>query len=301
MMYFLPVTAIIFLCYLFVGILLMFTPFVFFFSAGTFGFNALITRILPKPFWLRIGISAGLTYGLALILGSLLNTERTAAFNQVASEDVPLSSKPAISRLVLVDDRSETGYDSRHTCDVACKAYLSNRAVSAVLLPLDINDRQSFESRQYTIYSNRIGCAQAQNSNDATNRIWEGGCLAPVKKGKIAIGDIIVHAFKISVPYQSKKCDCERFEVLVQTASGLQLIERKTSFQMTGYGRIPVPSRDAGWNGSNYDHGVSWLREGSMSHREYLENVLKEDLGLSPDVYTVQQAVNEAAARSQAH
>jgi len=300
MVFFLPVTAIILLCYLFIGIFLIFAPPVFFFLFGTFSVNALISKLFPTPFWLRVAIGAGVTYGVALILGSALNAERTAAFNQIVADDVPLRSKPTISRLVLVDDRPGDAYGSRHSCDVPCKAYLANGAVSAVLFPLNRDDRQAVDQREYRVYSNRTGCDRAHDFNDASSRIWEGGCLAPDTIGKVAVGDIIVHAFRISVPFQSRECDCDRFEVLVNTPAGLQIIERKTSFQMTGYDRIPIPTRDAGWNGSNYDHGIRWLHEGNMIHREYLEDVLKDDLGLSPDVYTDQQAINEAAAKFKA-
>ncbi|WP_155913856.1 hypothetical protein [Asticcacaulis sp. AC466] len=297
MLFFLPVTVLILLMYVFIGMLMVPAPFIFLYSALTFGLNALLSRVLPKPVWLRIAMSIAVVVFGAHLVSGLLNTERAAAFNRIVANDIALTSKPSFSRLVRIDEGPESHRaDGPVTCDHACITYLANGAVTAVLLPTDRGDTRPLYQRSYTLFRNRPGCRQAQDWRD-TGRVWQGGCLAPPQSGKIAIGDLVVHAKPVSVPFQVKDSKAERFEVYLMTASGLQTIERQTSFEMTAYGDMPVVSRDAGWNGSNFDHGLTLLNS-TKPHWRYLENVLKDDLGLSTDLRTRE---SDLAAASRAN
>ncbi|MDV6330062.1 hypothetical protein [Asticcacaulis sp. 201] len=297
MLFLLPVTVIILLMAVFIGMLMVPAPFIFLYSAISFALNALLSRVLPKPVWLRIAMSIAVVVFGAHLVSGLLNTERAAAFNQIVANDVALTSKPSFSRLVLIDEGPETyRTNGAVTCDHDCTTYLANGAVTAVLLPTDRGDTRPLDQRTYTLFRNRPGCLQAQDWRD-TGRVWQGGCLAPPESEKIAIGDLVVHAKPVSVPFQIKAHPAERFEVYLMTVSGLQTIERQTSFEMTAYGDMPVMSRDAGWNGSNYDHGLSWI-SATKPHWRYLENVLKDDLGLSTDLRTRE---SDLAAASRAN
>ncbi len=291
LIFILPVTAVIFLCYLFIGMVMAFCPFIFLYGLCTFGLNAALSRVMPKPFWLRIGLSLVVVVAGAHLLSAQLNSARTAAYNQVVAQDMALAAKPVFSRLVLVDDRRAYNRPEDPVCRTDCIAYLANGAAHGVMMPVSVTDRP-FITRDYRLFTYRPGCVQARDFSDAVDRVWKGDCVLHEDGARVAVGDLVVHAFTVTVPYQTPKCLCERFEVYLMTPAGLKLIERQTSFQMMAYGDMPVPMRDAGWNGSNYDHGISWIG-GGRPHWRFYEHILKDDLGLSPDVYTQAQKDNE--------
>jgi hypothetical protein len=130
---FLPVQVLLLLMLVGVGLLLMYVPAAFMYLLGTFVLSALISLFAPKRPGLRLAVSVVVVAAVANLVATAFNAPVDKAFAQIAAEDVKLTAPPSISRIVMVDDRTETGNrairddDSRSPCQSdACIPYLMN-------------------------------------------------------------------------------------------------------------------------------------------------------------------------------
>lgn len=254
----LPVNGLILLMYLFVGMLMAMCPPIFIYSSLTFGLNAALAQSFALPVALRILISASVVWAGGNVLSIALNAERTATYNRLVAEDVALTVKPLFTRLVVADDRHDTTSRSRpYICGSDCSDYLMRGKVRTMLFPADAQDSRPFYQRDYKALTHKTVCPPSRHL--PINGRGVDICDDRGTKTAIAPGDLLIHAFSITVPYQTKKCLCYRIEAYFMTPSGMTLIARETVFQMTAYANLPFPTRDAGWNGSNFDNGMTWL------------------------------------------
>ena len=296
----LPAGMIILSYYLIVGFLLIFSLPLFIYAVAIFGLNlALLPVPVLKIAWVRLPLSGLAVLLAAHAIGGQLNTAPRAEYARLAALDIPASPPSPVTRLVFIDDRTQSHLpDQPVKCDVQCVGYLYNAKAQAVLYAADPDDRTAIDRRRYLVFTGTPHCEPVKTFTDVTDRIWKGACLHPPAPGPLQAGDLVVRRADLDVPSLPPHCDCqhESTEVYRMTASGLKLVARQTSFDIQSYGDWPMLLRNVSWSGMTHDDGLG-LKNGVLHHWRFYEDVVKKDLGLDADEYLM-AARQPAASRS---